>query len=92
MSAKNYTVVFRPPIEQRLTDLWLRLRQERQRNTNAADQIEMMLQKDPVVNSVVCFDTVRILSVDPLGVEFEVFEDDRKVIVLARWHIQEAGP
>ena len=51
----------------------------------AASRIDHMLATDPENAGQIRFDTVRTLVVPPLGVEFEVVDQDRLVWVLGAW-------
>ncbi len=55
--------------------------------TSAAATIDRLLSRDPDSRGEIRFDTVRTLSVPPLGVDFEVIELDRIVYVLIVWSV-----
>ncbi len=80
----KYTVLWTPTAEQDLAAVWLAAA-DRNAITSAAHTIDRLLAQDPETRGEVCFDTVRALSVPPLGVEFEVIEPDRMVYVLSAW-------
>jgi len=50
-----------------------------------ANTIDQLLKQNPLAIGEVRFDTVRSLAVAPLGVDFEVLEQDRLVYVLSVW-------
>jgi len=53
----------------------------------AAASIDHLLSHDPKSSGESRFESVRILLVAPLGVYFNVREEDRAVDVLAVWRI-----
>jgi hypothetical protein len=73
-----------PGAERELTDIWLRA-VDRNSVTSASDAIESRLSRDPFQGTEFLFDTVRRLILAPLGVDFEVNESERHIIVLAYW-------
>jgi hypothetical protein len=81
-----YTVVWKRSAEQQLAALWL-LASNRNAVTRAAARIDLLLWADPDQQGTPIFDTIRQLIVPPLGVEFEVVEDDRIVWVLSVWTV-----
>lgn len=70
--------------ESRLARVWLDAA-DRNAITSAAAAIDRLLSRGPESRGEVRFDTVRTLSVPPLGVDFEVIEADRMVFVLIVW-------
>ncbi len=78
------TVIWVPSAEQELARAWMNSN-DREAVTNAAFAIDQLLAQDPDTRGEVRFDTVRTLSVPPLGVDFEVVEEDRLVYVLSVW-------
>jgi hypothetical protein len=85
----KYQVFWMPAAEERLTELWLLHIGERRRIRNAGDHIDALLESDPENCGQVLFDTVRTVAIDPLSVEFEVMQADRKVVVLSVYHVRE---
>jgi hypothetical protein len=79
-----WTVVWKPSAQQHLAALWLAA-EDRARVTAVANEIDRLLATNPEKLGQVRFDTVRTLLVPPLGVEFEVVDQDRLVWVLAAW-------
>jgi hypothetical protein len=55
--------------------------------TEAAAKIDRTLNEDPDAVGRRTFDDVREFLCPPLGIEFEVVEDDRIVYVLSVWLI-----
>lgn len=79
-----YTVVWKPSAKQDLAAIWMAA-SNRNAVTTASHRIDVLLETDPDTRGTVLYDTVRALVVPPLGVEFEVIEDDRTVWVLSVW-------
>ena len=72
--------------EASLASVWLDAA-DRNAVTSAAATIDRLLSRDPDSRGKIRFDTVRTLSVPPLGVDFEVIELDRIVYVLIVWSV-----
>jgi hypothetical protein len=85
------TVVWMPGAEQRLATVWM-ASSDRSGVTRAANEIDRLLAVDPQTIGDLRFDTVRSAVVWPLGVEFEIDEDDRMVRVLSVWDASTASP
>ena len=83
--------MWKPSAEQDLASAWLAAT-DRQAMTMAANYIDRLLADDPESLGDVRFDTVRTLVEFPLGVEFEVVEQDRIVWVLAAWDASKVSP
>jgi hypothetical protein len=68
-----------------LAAVWL---DEKNRNTvaSAADTIDRLLARDPESVGELRFDTVRTLAIPPLGVDYEVIDQDRIIYVLSVWN------
>jgi len=80
----NYTVVWVPAAERRLTTLWTEA-SDRQSVSNAADKIDELLGKWPLAVGESRSGDVRILLQKPLGVLYRVSENDRRVVVGHVW-------
>jgi hypothetical protein len=80
----RYTVVWTTAGEQDLAALWLTA-PDRAAVSSAANTIDALLANDPDQRGESRYDTVRILFVPPLGVDFDVQEPDRIVYVLSAW-------
>jgi len=80
----RFTVLWTATAEQDLAAVWLAAN-NRQAVTSAATTIDDLLTSDPEVRGEPRFDTVRSLSIPPLGIDFEVIEADRVVWVLSTW-------
>jgi hypothetical protein len=81
-----YTVTWTTRALQMLADIWNRSKQ-RNALTAASYQIDNILRDDPDLVGRHRYDTVREFYFAPLGVEFEVIEPDRQVVVLSVWQI-----
>jgi hypothetical protein len=82
----NYTVLWTSTAEEGLAALWL-TEPDRPAITAAANSIDTQLNTDPDQCGESRYDTVRVLFVYPLGVEFDVQEQDRVVYVTSVWSI-----
>ncbi len=86
----NYRVFWSPHAEKRLENLT-------QDSASAAElaaaarQIDQALATDPIGFGESRYDTVRIAFLRPLGVQYDVLEDVRTVIVDAVWRIDVRG-
>jgi plasmid stabilization system protein ParE len=87
----KYTVTWKPDAESALADLWLHA-SDREGINRAAYAIDRILSERPTHAGTVSFDTVRQFLHWPLGVEFEVIEDDKRVIVLSVWDTDRGPP
>jgi hypothetical protein len=79
-------VLWAPHAEQRLEEL-IQSTDERELLAAAARQIDRALIADPLAFGESRYDTVRIGFVRPLGIQFEVMDDVRTVIVYDVWRI-----
>jgi hypothetical protein len=73
-----------PTAEQDLARIWIDA-DDRNLMTAAASTLDGLLALDPETRGELQFDTVRSLAVGPLGVDFEVVDQDCIVWVLAAW-------
>ena len=80
----NYRVAWTPSAQRHLANIWL-ASADRGTVTSAAAQIDAHLQTDPQDQGESRHGTVRILICRPLGVLYEVVDDDRTVYVIAAW-------
>ena len=83
----KYTVLWTSPAEDQLAAIWLRV-EDRRKVTSAAQAIDALLREDPQERGESRSGTKRIMFAPPLGVDFNVLEDDRLVYVLGVWTIQ----
>ena len=79
----SYVVLWRKNARDELTNLWL-YSPDRNDITSATAKIDTLLADSPLYEGYPLRSSVhRRLSVPPLGVLYEVIEDDKRVIVLA---------
>jgi plasmid stabilization system protein ParE len=83
----RFTVIWRPSAEQKLAEIWTGA-EDRQAVADAADAIDAFLRTDPIGVGESRIANVRILTVSPLSVYYDVNEDDRLVAVWAVWRRQ----
>ena len=79
-----YTVIWRPAALEQLAEFWVSAA-DRQAITNAADDVDRKLRRDPVDQGESRDQNRRVFYVSPLAVMFEIDDDDRKVHVLDVW-------
>jgi hypothetical protein len=82
----SYRVFWSPHAEQRL-ELILQDFSARTQIAAAARDIDLFLSSDPLGFGESRYDTVRVGFARPLGVQYEVLEDVRTVIVYDVWRI-----
>jgi hypothetical protein len=82
----KFTVVWVPDAEADLAAIWTAA-PDRSAVAKASNDIDILLVRDPESRGKLSFDTVRILTIAPLAVEFEVLEEDRQVFVLSVWRV-----
>jgi hypothetical protein len=80
----KFTVVWLPDATNDLARLWLGAT-ERDAITVAAGRIDRLLAISPLNHGESREGAMRVLLCDPLGVEYKVDEDDRKVQVCTVW-------
>jgi plasmid stabilization system protein ParE len=80
----SHTVLWTPRAEGRLATIWLHAR-DREAISSAAKMIDDLLRDDPLAQGESRFANVRVMFARPLGVEYEVVEDTKRVIVLNVW-------
>jgi plasmid stabilization system protein ParE len=82
----TFTVVWKPSAEAMLAHLW-NTAADRNEVQRAADAIDAQLRRNPLTVGESRGDSLRLLIIHPLGVHYQVSEDDRLVLVLKVWHI-----
>ncbi len=82
----KWTVLWKPDAESDLANLWV-YSADKQAITNAANQIDAILRKNPLNTGESRSDDDRIHAEGPLGVLFTVDAMDRKVQVVRVWRI-----
>ena len=82
----SFTVIWRAAAEEELAELWLSAA-DRNAVSNAVDEIDAMLQRDPLTAGESRSGKFRIVIVPPVAVHFRVREQSRKVSVvhIRRW-------
>jgi hypothetical protein len=85
----NYTVVWTPTAEQDLAAIWLSA-EDRNAINSASSTIDSLLSRDAQSMGESRYDSVRVMFVPPLGVDFDVNEDDSIVYVLTVWYIKKS--
>jgi plasmid stabilization system protein ParE len=80
----RYTVLWVRRAEEDLAAIWTGAA-NRNAIASAANTIDALLREDPESRGESRQGALRILFVPPLGVDFEVFEEDRLVRVLGVW-------
>jgi plasmid stabilization system protein ParE len=83
----KFTVVWTSAAEQDLAAIWMAA-SDPDAVSQASNTIDFLLVRDPESRGEPSFDTVRILTIPPLGVDFEVQEPDRIVLVLSVWRVE----
>jgi hypothetical protein len=87
----KYTVVYQPPAENELADLWTK-GPDRRVIARATDEIDARLGMNPHAEGESRFESTRILIVEPLAVLYKVSESDRMVHVLKIWRFRPQRP
>jgi len=83
----SYTVIWVPVAENRLADTWLAA-PDRAAVTRAAHLIDQDLAHNPYARGFPRNASVNRTAVEyPLGVEYEIIEDDKTVRVLTVWSL-----
>ena len=80
-----------PVAQQQLALVWMAAL-DRNGVTHASNVIDKLLAVDPDAVGDLVFDTVRVLIVAPLGVEFEIDADDLQVRILSVWDANAGRP
>ena len=83
----SYKVTWKPTAEQELASIWIEAT-DRQVVTLAADRVDVVLRVDPNGQGESRPNGTRIMFELPLGIRFEVKDDDRLVEVLQVWRIK----
>ncbi|OHB85401.1 MAG: hypothetical protein A2V98_12660 [Planctomycetes bacterium RBG_16_64_12] len=82
----TYTVVWRPSAERALAEIWTSA-DDRQTVSDAANAIDALLRTTPLDVGESRVANIRILTVLPLSLYYDVHEDDRLVAVWAVWRV-----
>jgi hypothetical protein len=81
-----YTAVWLGPAQNHLATIWMAA-PDRDAVTRAANTIDERLRRDPYADSESREGDSRITLLPPLGVSYDVSDDDRLVTVWAVWRI-----
>ena len=87
----TWTVIWMPPAEQRLAAVWLAA-PVRNDVTEAANEIDIVLEMFPNAVGECLFDDVREYTQPPLTVEYEVDDVNHCVYVLNVWDTADGRP
>lgn len=82
----KFTVLWTPSAERDLAEAWITA-EDRGAITSAAATIDTLLRSNPHAQGESREGSLRIAFIAPLGIDFEILEDDRIVYVLAAWTI-----
>jgi hypothetical protein len=82
----NYTVEWTQPAEDELIALWMAA-PDQSLMTTAVHRLEQRLQFNPYVGRAHQSSVNRVVLSSPIGIWFDIIEDDRKVLVLSVWPI-----
>ena len=83
----TFTVLWTPSAEKDLAAVWMAA-DDRDAVTSAAATIDALLRENPQALGESREESLRITFVAPLGVDFEVLDEDRIVYVLSVWSIE----
>jgi hypothetical protein len=83
----SYTVTWTPDAEQALAAVWL-ASTDRNAVTASANRLDQELEFDPYGRGIPRNASVNRTATDlPLGIDYEIIEDDKKVRVLSVWSL-----
>lgn len=80
----KYTVVWARSAEDHLADLWANA-EDRESIRRACDELDAVLAQRPTFLGESRSGNTRIAFVAPVGMEYEISDEDRTVLVLAVW-------
>jgi hypothetical protein len=84
----KYTVEWIPPAEDELTALWTTA-PDQAMVTAVVQRLEQLLSLDPYrVGESRQSSVSRVVLAPPVGLSFDIIEDDKKVLVLSVWPMQ----
>jgi len=86
-----FTIFWKPDAEERLAAIWL-TSTNRKAVTHDAHELELVLEQFPNSAGEVSFDTVRVYTFGSLTVEFEVFDEEKEVLVMEVWNTADGRP
>ncbi len=83
----SWTVVWLGPAQNLLADIWMNAPNQ-QAVTDASNLIDAILRRDPYACSESRDGNSRVMIERPLGVGYDVSDDDRMVTVWSVWRIK----
>jgi plasmid stabilization system protein ParE len=83
----TYGVIWRPPAEQKLAQIWNESG-ERKAVAESANLMDQLLSSTPLEVGESRAGRTRILTVMPLSIFYDVYDDDHLVAVWAVWIVQ----
>ena len=86
----KYRVAWTSDAEADLARIWMQAR-NRRAVADAADRLDQSLSIDPMDIGESRAGGLRLAFASPLAIEFEVYEPDRTVLVLAVWSPRHGG-
>jgi plasmid stabilization system protein ParE len=85
----SYTVVWSAVAEQKLAAIW-NTANDRVAVAAAANGIDLALSRKPRLCGESRGGVLRVIFAGPLGLEYEIIEDDRQVRVLTVWQVRQS--
>lgn len=82
----NYYVYWAPSAHERLERLWMAA-EDQATLLRAANAIDNYLAEDPYRINAALVGEERTFIVEPLAVDYVVFDDERRVVILSVWFI-----
>jgi hypothetical protein len=83
----SYSVTWTPDAEQALANIWIDAG-DRNAVTAASHRLDLDLASDPFTRGIPRNSSVNRTATDlPLGIDYEIIEDDKKVRVLRVWSL-----
>ena len=80
----KYAVEWSPPTEDELITLWTAA-SDQSLVTAVVQRLEQRLRINPYVGQVRQSSVNRVVVSSPIGIWFDIIEDDKKVLVLSVW-------
>ena len=83
----KFSVLWTPAAERDLADIWLNA-PDREAIRSAADTLDSLLRLDAHLRGESRHESLRILLAAPLGIDFDVDQENRTVWVLRVWRFE----